>query len=361
MRHAMIMAGGSGTRLWPVSRSDRPKQLVPLIGGRSLLQVASDRLQGVVDEERRWICTGERFRSQIREAVPGIADDRILGEPCGRDTLNAVGLTAAVLAKSDPDAVFAVLTADHLIEPQDVFADRLDVGFRLVEEDPSRFVTFAITPTHPATGFGYVEQGDAIDGHDGCFRASRFVEKPDRETAEAYLEAGTFGWNSGMFVFHARTVLETIGRFESATREGLERIAGDWGTPGQSSTLEAIYPDLKRISVDYGLMEPASNDDQVSIAVVPMKLSWIDVGSWPSLGETIEADPDGNRVAEGTSNTDLGSKRVMVFSSEPDHRICTIGCEDLVIVHTPDATLVCRADDAQRVKEMAGLVPEDAR
>ena len=361
MRHAMIMAGGSGTRLWPVSRAERPKQLVPLIGGRSLLEVASDRLEGVVDPDRRWICTGERFRDQVRTAVPAIGDDRILGEPCGRDTLNAVGLTAAVLARTDPDAIFAVLTADHLIEPQAVFADRLDAGFRLVEEDPRRFTTFAITPTHAATGFGYVERGAPIDGHPGCFAASRFVEKPDRETAEAYLEAGTFGWNSGMFVFHAATVLETIGRYEPETRTGLDRIADAWDSPARNATLEAIYPELKKISVDYGLMEPASADDGISISVVPMELSWIDVGSWPSLGETIEPDDRGNRTAPGTAHDDLDSRDLVVFSEDPDHRICTIGCEDLVIVHTADATLICRADQAQRVKDMAGIVPESNR
>ena len=357
----MIMAGGSGTRLWPISRTDRPKQLVPLIEGRCLLEVASDRLAGVVDAENRWICTGERFREQVRSAVAGIDDEHILGEPCGRDTLNAVGLTAAVLARRDPDAIFAVLTADHVIEPQAVFAERLDAGFKLVEADPRRFVTFAITPTRPASEYGYVEQGDAIEGAPGCFEAARFVEKPDRETAEAYLETGRFAWNSGMFVFHARTVLDAIARFEPATRTGLDRIAAHWDDERRHATLNAIYPDLKKISVDYGLMEPASRDDRVSIAVVPMELSWIDVGSWPSLGETIEPDASGNRIAEGASSVDLGSRNLMVFSTEPGHRICTIGCEDLVIVHTADATLVCRADDAQRVKEMAGLVPEDLR
>ncbi len=361
MRHAMIMAGGSGTRLWPVSRLDRPKQLVPLIGGRSLLAISSDRLEGVVDRKRRWICTGERFRTQVSDAVPEIPDDRLLGEPCGRDTLNAVGLTAAVLASVDPDAVFAVLTADHLIEPQDVFADRLDRGFKLVEDDPSRFVTFAITPTHPATGFGYVERGETIEGHPECHVATRFVEKPDVETAEAYLEAGTFGWNSGMFVFHAGTVLETIGRYEPETREGLDRIATAWSTPDRDTVLTAVYPELKKISVDYGLMEPASKDDAVSIAVVPMPLSWIDVGSWPSLGDTAESDDRGIRVANDTAHTDLDSRDLVVFSDDPDHRICTIGCEDLVIVHTRDATLICRADQAQKVKDLAGVVPEDLR
>ena len=246
----MIMAGGSGTRLWPMSRLDRPKQLVPLVSGRSLLGISSDRLENVVDLDRRWICTGERFRDQVRDAVPGISDDRILGEPCGRDTLNAVGLTAAVLAAHDPEAIFAVLTADHLIEPQDVFADRLDRGFRLVEDDPTRFVTFSITPTHPATGFGYVEQGEPIEGHPECYLASRFVEKPDRETAETYLARGTFGWNSGMFIFHAATVLETIGRYEPATKEGLDRIAAAWNTPERRTVLEAVYPELKKITTE---------------------------------------------------------------------------------------------------------------
>ena len=272
-----------------------------------------------------------------------------------------MGLTAAVLARMDPEAIFAVLTADHLIEPQAVFADRLDAGFRLVEEDPRRFTTFAITPTHPATGFGYVERGEPIDGHTGCFLASRFVEKPDLETAEAYLEAGTFGWNSGMFVFHAATVLETIGRYEPETRAGLDRIADAWDSPTRNATLEAIYPELKKISVDYGLMEPASNDEAISIAVVPMELSWIDVGSWPSLGETIEPDGRGNRISAGTAHDDLDSRNLLVFSEDSDHRICTIGCEDLVIVHTRDATLICRSEDAQRVKDMAGLIPESQR
>ena len=357
----MIMAGGSGTRLWPMSRLDRPKQLVPLVGGRSLLGISSDRLESVVDLDRRWICTGERFRDQVRDAIPGISDDRVLGEPCGRDTLNAVGLTAAVLAAHDPDAIFAVLTADHLIEPQDVFADRLDRGFRLVEDDPTRFVTFSITPTHPATGFGYVEQGEPIEGHPECHMACRFVEKPDRETAEAYLARGTFGWNSGMFIFHAATVLETIGRYEPATREGLDRIAAAWNTPERRTVLEAVYPELKKISVDYGLMEPAAGDDAISVAVVPMPLSWIDVGSWPSLGDTIEPDERGIRRAEGIGHTALDSRNLVVFGDDPNHHICTIGCEDLVIVHTKDATLICRADQAQRVKDMAGEVPEDLR
>ena len=357
----MIMAGGSGTRLWPMSRLAQPKQLVPLFPEGSLLGISAGRLEGVVPPERRWICTGERFRDAVRDGIPGLDDERILGEPVGRDTVNAVGLTAAVLHAQDPDAVFAVLTADHLIEPQSVFADRLAAAFELVEADPSRFVTFAITPTYPATGFGYVQRGEEIAGHAECFLAKRFVEKPDLDTAKAFLDAGDYGWNSGMFVFHAATVLEALGRYEPEIRAGLDRIVAAWNTPDRSAVLGEVYPTLRKVSVDYALMEPASNDELLSICVVPMELSWKDVGSWPSFGETIEPDEQGNRIAAGTEWTDLDSKGLLVASNEPGHRICTIGCEDLVIVHTRDATLICRAEDAQKVKDMAGIVPEDLR
>src|SRR5262245_21454281 len=231
MRYAMIMAGGAGTRLWPMSRKDRPKQLLRFIARPgekehvSLLELAARRLDGLIDKPHRCICTAEAYREAVREQLPAFKDDQILGEPVGRDTVNAVGFAAAVLAKEDEDAIFCVLTADHVIEPEDVFRERMDLGFRLVENDPRRFVTFSIKPTYPATGFGYVERGSpirdkkhgkhaAIDGtKEHAYHVARFVEKPDRPRAEVYVQSGDFGWNSGMFVWKASTFLDALARF----------------------------------------------------------------------------------------------------------------------------------------------------
>jgi mannose-1-phosphate guanylyltransferase len=355
----MIMAGGSGTRLWPMSRKHAPKQLLPFIDGKSLLQIAGERLEGVVPAERRLVCASEAYRAQVMAAVPALQPQNWLGEPMGRDTLNAVGFAAAVLAKRDPDAVFAVITSDHLITPQAEFAKRLAEGFRLAEADPTRFVTFGITPTFAATGYGYVERGEPIEGFDACYRAKRFVEKPDRARAEQYLASGAFSWNSGMFVFHAASCLEAIGWFKPESAAGLGRIAAAWGGADQTEVVAKVYPTLPKISVDFGLMEPASVDARRSIAVVPMRVNWKDVGSWPTWAETLSADADGNRSNARTEH--LASKGVVVASDDPNHVVSVVGLENVIVVRTAMATLVCRADMAERVKEIAGRVPPDVQ
>ena len=342
-----------------MSRASMPKQLLPIVDGRSLLSIAAERIEALVPESNRYVCAGERYRSLVREDIPWIDDAHVLGEPVGRDTVNAVAFGAAVVGKDDPDAVFAVLTSDHLITPQAEFERAMDLGFRLVEADPSRLVTFAIAPTFPATGFGYVERGDAIAGFEGAFRAKRFVEKPDLARAEEYLASGAFGWNSGMFVFSARTVLDALARFKPETAAGMAEIREAWGTPRARATVDRVYPGLPRISVDYALMEPASRDPALSVCVVPMQVDWRDVGSWPSYGETLVADADGNRT--NARAVHAGSSRVLALSDDPSHLIATIGLEDVIVVRTADATLVVRADLAERVKDIAGLVPERLR
>jgi len=369
MRYAMIMAGGAGTRLWPLSKQGRPKQLIPFIErpGRSpasLLELAANRLDGLVDESNRYICTGESYRDAIRESLPSFTDDRILGEPMGRDTVNAVGFAAAVFAKQDPDAVFAVLTADHIIEPQDVFHARMDLGFRLVEEDPSRLVTFGIKPTHAATGYGYIERARPIPGTDGrAYNVARFVEKPDAPRAQAYVESGNFGWNSGMFVFHAGTVMGCLQRFKPECFKGLMKIQASWGSPEQQQVLSDVYPTLPKVSVDYAIMEPASDDEAVSIVGVEMDLTWLDVGSWPSYAETLDADADGNRAAGGAELVSLDSTgNLVVLDSECEsHTVALLGCKDLIVIKTPNATLVMSKSRAEDLKALHERVRDELK
>jgi mannose-1-phosphate guanylyltransferase len=357
MRHAMIMAGGSGTRLWPFSRALQPKQLLPLIEGRSLLSLAVERLDGVVEPDRRLICTAERFRGAIRDSL---GDIEVLGEPCGRDTLNAVGLTAAVLARRDPEAVFAVLTSDHIIEPQNIFADAIKTGFALVEADPRRLITFGIVPTRPATEYGYVGRGAPIEGFSEAHVAAEFKEKPDLDTARRYLESGSYSWNSGMFVFSAATVLEAMNRFHPTNAEGLKRIANAWDDQiRRADVLADIYPSLAKTSVDYGLMEPAGQADDLQVCTVAMPVKWSDVGSWPSFAETLDADASGNRANAPTVLQDC--RNVLAVSDSEDRIVTAIGCDDLVIVATRDAVMVCPADRAEEVKRLAGDVPESHR
>lgn len=412
MRYAVVMAGGAGTRLWPMSRAGQPKQLLKFIQRpgdtqtRSLLELAASRVDGLIEPKHRYICTSEAYREQIRAQLPAFSDEQILGEPVPRDTVNAVGFAAAVLAKKDPEAIFAVLTADHVIEPEDRFRERMDLAFRLVEHDPRRLVTFAIKPTYPATGFGYVERGSpvrdraegkkkAVDGTtDQAFYVARFVEKPDVARAQVYMESGDFAWNSGMFVWRAQTFLDALKAYKPESYDGLMKVQAAWGTKKQKAVLEETYPTLPKISVDYAVLEPAAKEaisaepiattapaskdakgkhekdakekdakeakksrnanaggggGRFPICTVQADVRWLDVGSWPSFAETLEADAQGNRTSgDGTALTHEARNNLIVTSD--GHTVALLGVEDLIVVHTPDATLVMPKSRAEELK-----------
>lgn len=357
MRHALILAGGSGVRLWPMSREASPKQLIPFIGGKSLLELAWERLRGLVPPERCYVCAGARHREAVLKALPELPPGGFLGEPVGRDTLNAIGLSAAAIARRDPDASIAVFTADHLIEPVGEFQRIVTRGYQVVENHPGILVTFGVEPAFPSTGYGYLQLGAPLE--EGVLLVERFQEKPDAATAGRYFEAGprAYLWNSGMFVWRAATLLDCIRRFSPANYDGLMRIAGVWDSPARDQVAGQVYPGLDKISVDYAVMEPASRDTRVKVAALAMPLTWLDVGSWATFAQTCPAGPAGNRTSGGLAVLEETSG-ALVVSSDPEHLVATLGCNDLIIVHTPDATLVCRADRAESVKALQQVVRE---
>lgn len=342
MRHALVLAGGSGTRLWPFSRVGVPKQLAPLFGERSLLDLAVERASASVDVDRVWLAAGEQLRGQVTQVAP----ERLVLEPSGRDTLPALVLAMATISAHDPDAVVAVLTADHLIEPLAAFATTLERGFAVAEEHDDALVTFGVVPDHPSTAFGYLELGAPLDG--GALVVARFAEKPQQARAAQLLEQGAL-WNSGMFVWQAATFLRAAQAFAPDTVALVERVRdGDL----------AAWDEVRKVSVDYGVMEPASTSPDFTVAALPLSARWLDVGSWPQYGDAVGRDADGN-AAGGARTALLDSTDCVVASSVPGHLVALVGCTGLVVVHTERATLVVPADQAQRVKDLHALVAAD--
>ncbi|HIT76313.1 MAG TPA: mannose-1-phosphate guanylyltransferase [Candidatus Avipropionibacterium avicola] len=352
MRYVVILAGGSGTRLWPLSRKGMPKQLLELVGGVSLLRMAYERVARVVPAERILVCTGASYADVVAEQLPELAPENLLGEPVGRDSLNAIAWSAAVLADRDPDAVVATVTADHVIEPVDAFVEALEEAFSVAEENDDALVTFGVVPTTAHTGYGYLHRGDGLDGHPSTCEVREFKEKPDAATAERYLASGQYWWNSGMFVWQARTFLDQLAGLVPESY----RIVTELAT--HPAKLAGLYPQLPRISVDYAVLEPVSQGrGSARILAVALPIQWSDVGGYAALAEHLPTDADGNAV-DGRAVLLDSSDTVVVNRTSPEHVVAVVGGQDLIVVTTADITLVCPASAAEQVKALVAEVGE---
>jgi mannose-1-phosphate guanylyltransferase len=349
MRYVVIMAGGSGTRLWPLSKKGTPKQLLPLIGGKSLLRLAYERALTVVPPERVLVVTGASYLDEVAEILPEVPAENLLGEPVGRDSLNAAAWPAAVLAARDPDAVIAQLTADHLIEPAQAFADSLRTAFELAEGPGPALVTLGVVPTSAHTGYGYLHRGEPVAGHPECCRVAEFVEKPALELAEKYLAGGEFWWNSGMFCWKAGVLLEQVKLLHPQNYELVQALAAEPGRLGE------LFVRLPKISVDYAIMEPAAAGlGSAQVLAVPLQADWRDVGGYASLGEALPHDGSGN-VIQGLART-LDARQNVVYNSDEGSIVAVIGVEGLVVVRTADATLVVPVEQSEQVKKLVAEV-----
>jgi mannose-1-phosphate guanylyltransferase len=346
MLHALIMAGGGGTRFWPRSRMKRPKQFLRLTGDRTLLQQAVERIEAQVSPERTWVITSAQHRDEARQQLPQLPAERVIGEPCGRDTAACIGLGAALIARQDPDAVMMVMPADHVIEPAQEFRRAVHVAQQMAEEHPAALITFGITPTYPATGYGYIQRSGEEARRQGIavYRVTAFREKPSSELAERFVASGDFFWNSGMFVWKVATILDALRQRQPDLHAAVQRIAEAWGTADESRVLQSEYEALEKISIDYAVMESASN-----VLVVQATYRWDDVGSWLALERLHAQDADDNTVLAAHCGIHT---RGCVIVGDPGKLITTIGVSNLLIIQDGDATLVADRREEGTVKAL---------
>ncbi len=350
--YAVIMAGGEGSRLWPLSRQARPKQMVQLGSDRTLFQVAIDRLREVFPPERIFVVTVAKQAEELRVQCPEIPERNFMLEPMPRGTASVVGMAATMLSHVDPNGVMAILAADHLIQNVTYFHLLLSEAYTLAED--GYLVTLGIRPAYPSTGYGYIQRGVQVGGYPFlAYQVKKFKEKPDEETARQFLASGDHDWNSGMFVWRVERIVEEVRQLMPDLYNNLELIDQAWGTPELSETLRTIWPAIKPETVDYGIMEKADR-----VVVIPAgDLGWNDVGSWESMFEVFVPGENGNIIMDA-EHLGLDTTNSLIVSDHTDRLIATLGVNDLIIVDTQDAILVSSRKYAQKVREIVNLLKQ---
>ncbi len=351
--YALIMAGGIGTRLWPLSRQSRPKQVLPLVDDRSMFKVAVERLQPLFDPDRVFVVTAADHVDLLRNEQCGIPDRNFIVEPMGRGTAPAIGLSALILRRRDPQAVMAVLTADHFIGDEAGFREVLEAAREVALKD--HLVTLGIRPSYPSTGYGYIERGQHLMnvGGLGAHQVTAFHEKPDLVTAKKFAVSGRHSWNSGMFVWKADRFLRELSQTMPKFYAQLLKIEDAIDTPRFESALAELWPQVETQTVDYGVMEKAKD-----VAVIPAEFGWNDVGSWATLLEILSNDAHGNVVAHA-DHLAIDTTNTLVYGR--DRLVATIGLHDFIVVDAGDALLICPKDRAQDVKKIVEQLKKEKR
>ena len=350
-RYAVILAGGRGERFWPLSTTQRPKQLLSLVGDKTMLAQAIDRLEGLVPPQRIFVITNMDLIEATQKAAPTLLPENIIGEPMGRDTAPAVALAAALIKARHPNATFCILTADHVIGDLDVYRTTLREAMDLsMKQDV--LLTIGIQPSEPSTGYGYIEAGESVVVRSEIefFKAKRFVEKPDLKTATGYVESGRYYWNSGMFIWSVKCLEASLKESSPPLGELIDRLVEAIHAGRLAAALKAEYPQIEKISIDYALMEKSDK-----ILMAKGEFSWDDVGAWPALENHFTPDDDGNVVVGDCEGLD--SHNNIVFSG--DRLTALIGVEDLVVVQAEGVTLVCPKSRAQDIKPLVAKLREN--
>lgn len=351
---AVILAGGSGTRFWPRSRRARAKQVLALDGEQTMIQQTVARLDGIVDQRNIWVITNDQLADTIAQQLPQLGADRILCEPEPRNTAPACALAAFLLERETPDAVLAIFPSDHTIGDIGRYREVLHAGAKLAASGP-KIIVLGVPPTRAETGYGYIELGDAVTPVAGerhtipVRKVHRFTEKPDLPHALAFVRSGNYVWNSGMFLWSARTLTTAIREHAPMMAPLLERIAAAWGTPEFQKVFAELYPQCESISIDYAVLEPrsAKGECESELYCLPADFAWNDLGSWAALHEFVAEGRESQNVVDAEHNVQIGSEGCYVFA--PGKAVALVGVKDLVVVETEDALLITTRDGSQDV------------